>query len=708
MAAARCRRRAAADPARIDWETSEMHSARTGARLGILASTALVLTAAGAAAQLAPMPSPGAFSTPGSMPKPPTMAAPSENGTRFRNPASAPANVQPRQEPAALPSRPANADIPSAPAAVAAPAPAAPIAAPARTETPAPPAAVNGPTAPQPRAEPAAPPPRAATASASDAAVSDALRQLIAGKALERISTRKSERDAIAALYQKSRNHQPLWIASGGANDRAKAAIEYLRGVDADGLDPADYPAPNFNATSADALAEAELRFTATVLSYARHALNGRVHFSRVSPNVEYRLSFDENDVLNRIAGSGDVARTLASFMPQQPAYRALKAKLAEFRQQAADAAPAPIPNGPVLRVSRDRQGRTLVMSDPRVPRLRERLGVKPESNSHYNEALASAIAGFQKSRGLRPTGQFDAATLAALNGPTRQDRLDAILATMERWRWMPRDLGRTHVMLNIPDYHLRVYHNGEQVWMTRVVVGKPTQATPLITETMKYITVNPTWNVPQSIIYQELLPIYERQDRQIFDRMGLRVEHRPNGEIRVFQPPGDRNALGRIRFNFPNKFLVYQHDTPEKHYFAHSRRAYSHGCMRVQDPFKYAEVLLSYAAPRGNYSQASITRMLGGEERQIDFQHHIPVHITYQTAFVDDAGKLAFREDIYDLDKAVLAQLRGSERAVADVAIERPADPNYKPTPDDTRRLQSVARGGVPNPFAVFEQLFR
>ena len=173
----------------------------------------------------------------------------------------------------------------------------------------------------------------------------------------------------------------------------------------------------------------------------------------------------------------------------------------------------------------------------------------------------------------------------------------------------MPRELGRTHVVLNIPDYHLRVYNNGAKVWQTRAVVGKPGHETPLLTETMKFITVNPTWNVPQSIIYNELLPIYETSDPQIFERQGLKIERDRDGSIRVFQPPGERNALGQIRFNFPNKFLVYQHDTPEKHYFSLDRRAYSHGCMRVQDPLKYAEVLLSYAAPKANYTDAASSR---------------------------------------------------------------------------------------------------
>jgi murein L,D-transpeptidase YcbB/YkuD len=224
----------------------------------------------------------------------------------------------------------------------------------------------------------------------------------------------------------------------------------------------------------------------------------------------------------------------------------------------------------------------------------------------------------------------------------------------------------------------------------------------------MKFITVNPTWNVPQSIIYNELLPVYETTDPHVFDKMGLKVERDRDGNVRVYQPPGERNALGRIRFNFPNKFLVYQHDTAEKHYFAHEKRAYSHGCMRVQDPIKYAEVILSFAAPRSNYTEDGIRRMFGGEERQIDFQQQIPVHITYQTAFVDDAGKLQFREDIYGLDAKLQSLLKGSERAVADVLFERPADPNFKPTPQHVQRMRSAAGGGSGNPFALFEQLFR
>ena len=219
----------------------------------------------------------------------------------------------------------------------------------------------------------------------------------------------------------------------------------------------------------------------------------------------------------------------------------------------------------------------------------------------------------------------------------------------------MPHDLGATYVMVNIPDYTLKVVKDGKTVWSTKIVVGKPgDHATPLLTETMKYITVNPTWNVPPSIIRNEYLPALAR-DPGALARVGLQVGRNPDGSIRIFQPPGERNALGRIRFNFPNRFLVYQHDTPDKNLFAHDARAYSHGCMRVQNPDEYAEVLLGVSQPEDKYTAARIRAMYGSSERTINFKRPIPVYITYQTAFVDDAGKPQTRADIYGLDRDLL-----------------------------------------------------
>ena len=225
--------------------------------------------------------------------------------------------------------------------------------------------------------------------------------------------------------------------------------------------------------------------------------------------------------------------------------------------------------------------------------------------------------------------------------------------------------------MVNIPDFRLHVMNNGREVWTTRIVTGKPGMPTPIMSAEMKYITVNPTWNVPPSIVANEYLPALQ-QDPTVLQRMGLRVTHNPDGSVHISQPPGDGNALGRLRFNFPNKFLVYQHDTPDKYLFARDVRDFSHGCMRVQDPAKYAEVLLSIVRPGDNYTAERLHKMFGPNEVDIQFPTFIPVHLTYQTAFVDDSGKLQFRDDIYGRDRQVLALLKGDERKVADIPIER------------------------------------
>ena len=185
----------------------------------------------------------------------------------------------------------------------------------------------------------------------------------------------------------------------------------------------------------------------------------------------------------------------------------------------------------------------------------------------------------------------------------------------------------------------------------------------------MKFITVNPTWNVPPSIIEKEYLPALE-QDPQALDRIGLKLTQDADGTIHISQPPGAGNALGRIRFNFPNKFLVYQHDTPDKHLFAKEKRAFSHGCMRVQNPLTYGEKLLSLVLPKEHYTEARLESMCGGNEININFPTFLPVHLTYQTAFVDDAGNLVIREDIYGRDARMFQALKGSERKVADLAM--------------------------------------
>ena len=435
---------------------------------------------------------------------------------------------------------------------------------------------------------------------------------------LGRFVSRKPEQEAVQAFY-RAHDYKPMWSADGNALPKASAAIAHLQNVRSEGLEPRDYPTPDMNKTmSEDEAAAADLRLTAAVLTYARHASSGRVAFTRVSGSILYpNHALEPAKVLEQLAAANDVAPVLASFEPQQPGYKALKAELARLLTSPAPAAEEP----------------------------------EPRKGKH-----------------------------AKAEKPRSRDVVGTVIANMERWRWLPRDLGNAHVIVNIPDFTLAVFNGGAQVWQTRIVAGKPGEAaTPLLSETMKYLTVNPTWNVPPSIIRNEYLPALER-DPNALDRVGLKVGRNPDGSIRVYQPPGDENALGHIRFNFPNPFLVYQHDTPTKHLFARESRAYSHGCMRVQNPEKYAEVLLSISQPNENYSIARIKSMYGDDEKTIKLQKFIPVHITYQTAFVDKPGHLALRSDVYGLDTALLNLMRGSERAVADIPIPRSYTSSSKP----------------------------
>ena len=528
----------------------------------------------------------------------------------------------------------------------------------------------------------------AAPAVSADSAVSDRLRELIASKQFDRTISRKADRDGVDSFY-KARNYAPLWIDAGAANERAKSAIAYLAQADAVGLDPSDYPTPDFkSATTPDAQAEAELKLTAAALTFARQAQIGRVHFSRVHADIQFTLNAPEPAaVLAKLADAGDAGKALDSYNPPQAEFKALKAKLAELRMNGGVIAkPAEEKKQSTVHVPEGKNVLRPGMKDPRVLALRQRLNIAGDKNNErYDDAVRDAVKAFQTSADLHADGNLGPNTVKALNGEKKvakgptADPIDTVIVNMERWRWLPRNLGNPHVIVNIPDYRLTLFNDDKVYWTTRIVVGKSNLPTPLISAEMKFITVNPTWNVPPSIIENEYLPALQ-QDPQALERIGLKIEQDADGNVRIFQPPGAGNALGRIRFNFPNKFLVYQHDTPDKHLFARDERAFSHGCMRVQNPLTYGEKLLSLVLPNERYTEAKLQSMFGGSEININFPKNIWVHLTYQTAFVDEDGKLQLRKDVYGRDARMIAILKGSERKVAEIAIERPPNTSSKP----------------------------
>jgi len=605
---------------------------------------------------------------------PPAAAAAAKSAAQAESPAPAkesPASAQPA----------ASAPAPTAPAVSEAPAQ-------AKDAAPAPAAAVA--------AEQAAPPDPLASLDPADRAVAEKIRDLFLGKA-DKIFAGKKESAAIEAFYQR-RNLLPLWLDKGIENARAKAVAARLKQADADGLETADYRAPNFAGLSAEALAEAELKLTETVLTFARHLQAGRFPYPRVSNNIELpQAPPDTADVLGKIADAADAGKALDAFSPPHEEYKKLKAMLAQMRGKPVAGKEKEIADGALLKLNPKAP-----MEDPRVPLLRERLGLSgAASDLKYDAKLADAVKKFQRANELPVTGNLDARTIKELNGPPHDKQIDTIIVNMERWRWYPRDLGAAHVVVNLPDYTLKVAHDGKEVWSTRIVIGKPTMPTPLLSETMKYITINPTWNVPPSIVQNEYLPALA-QDPTVLQRMGLRLVYNRDGSVHIYQPPGEANALGRIRFNFPNRFLVYQHDTPDKQLFGNDTRADSHGCMRVQDPAKYAEVLLNIARPSENWTVDKIKRMFGTAEQDIQLPAPIWVHLTYQTAFVDDAGKLQMRRDVYGQDGRLLAAIK-SERGTIESPQERKHERELVASGSPGRRVL----GPPQSVFSFFGALF-
>ncbi|MDP2357861.1 MAG: L,D-transpeptidase family protein [Beijerinckiaceae bacterium] len=535
-------------------------------------------------------------------------------------------------------------------------------AAPMPTETPAPDqTAVSSPPiqaeiAPQEAATTAPEPPQPAVEAASAAGPNPI--QLALRDAVERMkdspiaraapgqtpaAALRQERDEIAAVYQE-RDFAPLWIEGKTFTTAARAAVVQINRAREDGLDLTQYLPPTLDAASPDAMARAELALSQAAVGFARQASG-----VRVAPRVIGLISSkaevaSPRDVLMTASAARDAGEALAAYNPPHQGYRNLREKLAELRRERPALASPRIAPGRVLKVG---------MKDPRVPLVRARFGIDAAAdgaNSElvYDTRVASAVADFQRANGLPGNGALTARTIALLSGgdPARLER--EILASMETWRWAPRDMGETRIEVNIPNYTARLIRDGKVVHSMRVIVGKPETPTPVFSDVMRFMVVNPSWHVPQSIIRKQLA-----QDPNYYARNGYEVV-RKGANVFVRQPPGERNALGNVKFMFPNDHAVYMHDTPSRGLFNASRRAFSHGCVRVDQPFRFAEALMEETG----WSEKRLRSVLGRGERTINFNAGVPVHMMYFTAFVDDEGKLQLRDDLYGLSRKLQAAL--------------------------------------------------
>jgi murein L,D-transpeptidase YcbB/YkuD len=404
----------------------------------------------------------------------------------------------------------------------------------------------------------------------------------------------RAARAAIAAFYA-ARAYAPVWVGEDGFTEAGRSAVAQLARARDDGLDLSAFTPPHDAGAnlSPDALAEAEATIASAVVAYAEQATGSRVPPSRVSPLIfaAPRLA-DPGAALAETAAAADPAQRLADFNPPQKGYRELRDQLKRLLEAQPDGAKRRAPVGRI------------------------------------HTASASATFAF---------------------GSLAHQRA-AVLANMEIWRWEPRDMGERRIEVNVADFSIAVLEGDRVLLQSRVIVGRPQTPTPIFSNIMRYVLINPSWQVPDSIIKKEMMPKLGSLSRRGYEVKTV------GGRLTVRQLPGEDNALGQIAFMFPNDHAIYLHDTPARELFDEETRAFSHGCIRVEDPQRLAVLVLGGEST--GWTDERIEAAIGDKERTVFLPHPLPIHIEYFTDFVDEFGELQERPDVYGLIRKVEGML--------------------------------------------------
>ncbi len=480
----------------------------------------------------------------------------------------------------------------------------------------------------------------------------------------------------LPALYAK-RDYAPVWSNPASVHQLVSA----IEQADRDGLDPADYNLDTLklllerNNETGDAnperTANLDLLLTDSLIRLGYHLFFGKVdpeeldsdwNMTRYIEDLEALLQKDDAIELGRVDA------LLQSLMPQSRIYQRLKQALASYRLYQQLGGWQPVPDGGTLKAG---------MSDERVPLLRARLIATHDLATQdmflpaFDDAVEAGVKHFQRRHGLEADGVVGQKTLTELNVPV-ESRIAQLRANLERARWMLHDLPDTYVMADIAGFNVRLFRDDEVVWETRAVVGQPVRMSPVFRSTLTYLDLNPTWTVPPTVLDKDLLPELRRNPNQlaekgmqVIDYQGNPVDARNINWSRynghsfpwlIRQKPGPKNALGRIKFMFPNRHSVYLHDTPSKSLFAKPERALSSGCIRIEHPYDLAELLLAGNAgwDRGRLERAIDTL----QTRSVSLEQPVTILLMYWTASVDDDGTVLFSRDIYERDPPIIRGL--------------------------------------------------
>lgn len=483
------------------------------------------------------------------------------------------------------------------------------------------------------------------------------------------VATAAAESPAIAAWYRDS-GYDALWTGPDDSGRRS-ALLDALAGAADHGLPPTRYGRDALIAGLRAARTEGdrarlEVAMTRAYLSWAEDLQAGLLEPDRIDRTIVREITRPEPETLLRAISAGDPGDVLRSLLPQSDVYGQLMRASLDLKEVIANGGWGPPVPGGALEPG---------ASGARVVALRDRLmamGYLERSVTRdYDRRIAAAVLAFQRDHGLAPDGVAGAATLAEINRPP-EERLESILVAMERERWMHIDRSGRLVWVNLPDFTASIVEDGRVLFSTRAVIGREDmdRRTPEFSDEMEHMVVNPSWGVPRSIVVKEYLPMLQRNPNavsylQLIDGQGRVV---PRGAVNfaaysaktfpfaMRQPPSDSNALGRVKFMFPNRYNIYLHDTPSKSLFAHERRAYSHGCIRLADPFDFAHVLLSAqsSAAEAEFAAELATR----QETVMPLERSIPIHLVYFTAYPDARGHITYRGDVYGRDAKLWAAL--------------------------------------------------